>query len=184
MLNNLMAMIALVTIALLAWAWLTPSAPRKGGYGDERARQPPEIADGKLVISETYFNSDLPRPLGARCDQVYRVDGGILVPVETKVRYRQEARIEDIVELSVQASVLRNTRSKSRPFGIVASWGYVRIAPKDRPVTYIKVQLMDDDELATRYDRYFAVQEGAKPERTGTPRNCLHCPKIQNCLGN
>jgi len=179
---SLMGLIAVVTIALLAWAWLSPSEPRKGGYGEERSRQPPEIAGGKLVMSETYFRCDLPRQLGARCDQVYRVGGGILVPVETKVRYRQEARIEDIVELSVQACVLRNTRSKSRPFGKVASWGYVRIAPKDRPATYIKVQLMDDAELAARYDRYFAVQEGAEPERTGTPINCLHCPKKQDCL--
>lgn len=182
MLIGILLVVALIVGALLIWSSLGDESikvPRR--YDDERARQPAEIASARLVLSEFYLQADLPRRFGARVDQVYLTGGRVLVPVETKVRFRREARFEDIVELSVQASVLRNTGSSKRPWGAVASWGYVRIAPKEGPVSYLKVQLLDDEQLAALHDRYFAVQEGAEAGGPATPRNCRHCTKRSSC---
>lgn len=151
-------------------------------YANERAQQPAEIASGELVLSEHYLRCDAPRKLGARVDQVYRTREGILVPVETKVRYRREVRPDDVIELSVQASVLRNTRSTAKPRGEVATWGYVRVAPADgATVTYLKTTLLDDASLARLYERHFELLGGATARSANNPRTCAHCPKRAQC---
>lgn len=158
------------------------SAPGDRSYADERRRQPAEVATAKLVLSESYLNCDVPCRFGARVDQVYQTIEAILIPVDTKVRYRREVRFEDVIELSVQACVLRNTRSKDRPAGITASWGYVRIAPPNGgPVSYLRVELLGDRELLSLRKRYFELMKGAEPAPTSNPRNCQHCPKRTRC---
>ncbi|WP_267122697.1 PD-(D/E)XK nuclease family protein [Xanthomonas sacchari] len=151
-------------------------------YAEERAQQPAEIASGSLVLSEFYLRCDIPRKLGARVDQVYRTPEAVLVPVDTKVRYRREVRFEDVVELSVQASVLRHTRSPDRPYGMVASWGYVRVAPPDGgTVTYLKTPLLDDTALVQLYERHFELLAGAPARPASAQRTCVHCPQRGRC---
>ncbi|QRD62653.1 hypothetical protein H8Z72_22735 (plasmid) [Xanthomonas citri pv. citri] len=170
-----------IGLRLLFWP-VGSSRPSRDGYAQERARQPAEIATGELVLSESYLRCDVPRRLGARVDQVYRTTGGILVPVDTKVRYRREVRREDVIELSVQASVLRNTRSPDRPRGAVAGWGYVRVAPPDGgAVTYLKTTLLDDALLVELYERHFELMGGAPARKAANPNNCEHCPKRGRC---
>ncbi|APO97756.1 MULTISPECIES: PD-(D/E)XK nuclease family protein [Xanthomonas] len=151
-------------------------------YGDqERQFQPAEIANGTLVLSERYLRCEVPRRLGARADQVYRTTEGILVPVDTKTGYRRVVRREDMVELSVQATVLRHSSSADRPSGRVATWGYIRkIAPGRNPV-YLRTPLLTDRELVDLYDRYWKVNAGATALPTREPDNCRHCPVASRC---
>lgn len=155
------------------------------GYGEqERQFQPPEIANGTLVLSEQYLRCDVPRRLGARADQVYRTPEGMLVPVDTKTGYRRVVRREDLVELSVQAAVLRHSSSPDRPAGRVATWGYLRkVAPGRNPV-YLRTPLLSDRELVDLYDRYWQVNAGARAIPTLDPANCRHCPVATSCVGS
>jgi hypothetical protein len=155
------------------------------GYGEqERQFQPPEIANGTLVMSEQYLRCEVPRRLGARADQVYRTPEGMLVPVDTKTGYRRVVRREDLVELSVQAAVLRHSSSADRPTGRVAAWGYIRkVAPGRNPV-YLRTPLLSDRELVDLYDRYWQVNAGATALPTLDPANCRHCPVATLCSGS
>lgn len=178
----LMLVLGLAGLLLLFGPGSSESTGGADSYDGERQRQPAEIASAELVLSEYYLRTEEPRRLGARVDQVYRTGQGVLIPVETKVRYRREIRKEDLIELSAQASVLRNTRSPMRPKGQVSTWGYVRVAPPNgAKVTYLRTALLDDAELAGLSDRYHALQEGVMPNPTTNKRTCAHCPKRTGC---
>ena len=176
--------IGLIVLALaLVLIYRQPVGGRRvggRGYGEqERQFQPAEIANGVLVLSEHYLRCDMPRRFGARVDQVYLTPDGMLVPVDTKTGYRRVVRREDLVELSVQAAVLRH--SGSRPAGKVATWGYVRkVAPGRNPV-YLRTQLLTDRELVEIYDRYWLVDGGAAAIPTRDPANCRYCPIAETC---
>ena len=176
--------IGLIVLALVLISRQPVGVRRAGGrgYGEqERQFQPAEIANGVLVLSEHYLRCDLPRRFGARVDQVYLTPDGILVQVDTKTGFRREVRRADLVELSVQASVLRHSTSASRPAGNVATWGYVRkVAPGRSPV-YLRTQLLTDRELVEIYDRYWLVEGGAAAIPTRDPANCRYCPIAETC---
>lgn len=172
--------IGLIVLAVLLIYRQPVGKGQFGGYvAQERQYQPGEIANGVLVLSEHYLRCDLPRRFGARVDQVYRTPDDMLVPVDTKTGYRRVVRREDLVELSVQAAVLRH--SGSSPAGNVATWGYVRkVAPGRNPV-YLRTQLLTDRELVELYDRYWLVDGGAAAIPTRDPANCRYCPIADTC---
>ena len=173
--------LALVVLLWRSSQGRTTRPTRPASYAEERDQQPDEIARGRLVLSEFYLRCDVPRRLGARVDQVYMTPAGMLVPVDTKVRYRHEIRMDDVIELSVQAAVLRHTTSSRRPSGEVASWGYVRIAPPGRRAAYLRTELLSDLELARAYERYFELVDGAQPLPAAVTRSCRHCSKREGC---
>ena len=186
---NLLGLVALIGASLVAIAvYLVYRQPvgkgraGPGGYAEQERRfQPMEIAEGTLVLSEQYLRCDVPRRMGARVDQVYRTKDDLLVPVDTKTGFRRVVRREDLVELSVQAAVLRHTSSPDRPTGRVATWGYVRkIAPGRNPV-YLRTALLSDRELVEIYGRYWQVARGGTAIPTSDPANCRHCPVATAC---
>jgi len=148
----------------------------------ERSHMPHEIATGVLVASEEYFRTKHPVPLGAQVDQVYATADGILVPVDTKRRYRREVYAYDQIEVSVQACVLRTSRPSTLLKYQVADYGYVRVVSEGRAPAYLRVKLLSDTELVKLYDRYWEICEGdEQPDAAANSRICNKCAYLAKC---
>lgn len=141
----------------------------------ERGAMPQEIATGRLFASERFFASRGPLPLNARVDQVYQA-GDHLVCVETKTRKFASVTESDLIEMSVQAYVLRTHRHRTAPYG------YVRLVLPGRHPRYEKVELLGDDRLAMLVHRYREIHAGRAPAaRAPDPRRCARCPQAPKC---
>jgi CRISPR/Cas system-associated exonuclease Cas4 (RecB family) len=148
----------------------------------ERPFMPAEIAAGVLVASEQYFRTRYPKPLGAQVDQVYATREGYLVPVETKRRYRNRPTEYDVIELSTQAAVLRTARPKALENYQVATWGYVRVVNELRHPTYLRVSLLNDEQLVHIYNRYWDLQNGrVHPGAAAHVGICRKCAFLERC---
>lgn len=146
----------------------------------ERGRMPAVVADGRLILSETYHRTEIPCRLGARFDQVFLGSDGLLYVVDTKRRGRRAVYSYDQIELSVQAAVLRHGRvpGANAP---VAPVGLIRIVCQG-VVSYERVALLGDQELASLYARYFALIRGeVSPCRPATPGMCRKCAYLPRC---
>lgn len=164
-------------------------AQRAAGRGDgrrsyeanERARMPAVIAGGRLVISEEYFRTTVPRPLGARLDQAYIGSDGLVYPVDSKTRDREVMYETDRIELSVQAAVLRTGNVAVVRGHTVASIGYVRVVTA-RGITYLPTKLLNDAELTAVYDRREALLLGdVVPTCIQFAGACRKCAYRSNC---
>lgn len=148
----------------------------------ERTHMPAEIAAGTLVASEQYFRTTVPRPLGAQVDQVYCTPDGLLVPVDTKRRFRKHVTAYDQIEVSVQACALRTGRPAAWRRYKVADYAYIRVTSEGRAPAYLAVKLLTDTELASLYDRYWKIRKGSLPA-TGAehPALCRKCAYVSRC---
>lgn len=154
---------------------------RRSYEANERARMPAVIAHGRLVISEEYFRTTVPRPLGARLDQAYIGSDGLVYPVDSKTRDREVVHATDLIELSVQAAVLRTGNVAVILGHAVASIGYVRVVTA-RGVTYLPTRLLTDAELASVYDRREALLRGdVAPTCTQFVGACRKCAYRSHC---
>lgn len=174
----------LLVVVLLVWGILRGPGEQAVTYDAvERDAMPSEIAAARLVYSERTLQADYPVPLSARVDQVYLVEGGLLVPVETKRRHATKIWPADVIELSVQAAVLANNAEVRRICRRVADYGYVRIASDGRRPIYLRTPLLTHDEVALLYDRYFELHAGeVQPEpapHRGLCRKCGHRARCQ-----
>lgn len=146
----------------------------------ERGRMPAVIANGRLILSETYHRTELPRRLGARFDQVFLGTDGQLHVVDTKRRGRRALYGYDQIELSVQAAVLRHGRVPGAD-APVAPCGWIRLVCQGT-VTYEPVQLLDDATLANLHARYFALLRGqVQPCGPSSPGVCRKCAFLTRC---
>jgi len=164
-------------------------AKKEGARGDtqaayeweERSAMPRVIADGRLLLSEEYFRTEVPRRLGARFDQVFLGADGLIYSVDTKRRKKRQIHRYDQVELSVQGAVLRHGRIAVANGHAVAPFGFIRLVV-DGSLEYRRVPLLGDDELAHLHDRYYDLHAGNiaanGPDRTGA---CVKCAYLQSC---
>lgn len=179
--------IALLVVCFVAWVLLGRAAPRPTASDDdyedaERAYMPSELASARLVLSEEYLKTDFPRPLGARFDQVYLTEDGVLVPVDTKRRRQATVYLYDQIEVSVQGAVLRHARSSRLGNHAVAGYGYVRVVREGRPPTYLRFNLLSDQQLADLVDRYERVLDGRiKAQPTAHAGKCRRCAYLSRC---
>lgn len=171
-------------LVVLVLLWRLFSTPGQADAYDtvERAAMPPELAHARLVYSERTLHADHPVPLVARVDQVYRTREGVLVPVETKRRRWLKVYEADVIELSVQATVLANSPHSRRLGKTVAAFGYVRVARPGHPPRYLRTPLLDARQVSALHQRYFALHAGAEPPRTTESAGlCRQCGQLSRC---
>lgn len=167
----------------VVWLCRRRARRRRGAAYDtgERQHMPDELAHGKLLLSETRIITDSPRPLGARVDQVFLAPQGYLVPVETKRRQGRRVYAYDVIELSVQAVILRRGKTGLKRYP-VANWGWVRAVRRNQKPQYIRAHLLGDQELVALYERYQDLRKGrATPDASGVRAICRKCAYAQKC---
>lgn len=173
----------MVVIALLAWWILKGPGEQATTYEVvERDAMPDEIAVGRLVYSEQTLQADRPVPLSARVDQVYLTTRGTLVPVETKRRHAAKIWPADVIELSVQATVLAHSPDSRKWHGRIADYGYVRIAAEGRKPVYLRTPLLTAAEVRALHDRYFDLHQGrVTPVPAQHQGLCRKCGQRTKC---
>lgn len=175
-------LVGLLVVLALLWRLFWTPGQADAYEAVERAAMPPEIAHARLVFSERTIHADLPVPLVARVDQVYRTREGVLVPVETKRRRWLKVYEADVIELSVQATVLANSPHTNRLGKTVAGYGYVRIARPGHPPTYLRTPLLDASQVCGLHRRFFALHAGAEaPRTTAYAGLCRQCGQLSRC---
>ena len=148
----------------------------------ERDRMPAEIAQGRLVLSETTLHTNRPFPLVARTDQVYLTPDGRLVPVETKSRFKAAVFSYDTYELSVQAVVIAHAKHPAIPRAPMADYGYVRVSHPDGRSTYLRTALLPADEVVALARRRLALESGrVEPTACQVPNVCRTCAQRPHC---
>lgn len=176
-------LMGVLMVVLLIWRLFQAPGRVEPSYDvAERSAMPPEVASGRLVYSERTLHADHPEPLVARVDQVYLTAGGLLVPVETKRRFKNAIYAADVIELSVQATVLANNPEVRRVSRRVADYGYVRIAAEGRQPVYLRTPLLDQRHVADLHARYFALHSGRQvPSPASNPGLCRKCGQRARC---
>ncbi len=181
--EGMLTLLVLTLILVAGWWLFRGGDPSTRDYeNSERARMPDELARGRLMISETYWRTDVPRKLGARFDQVFLTPDGRLVPVDTKRRRRTNVTYYDQIEVSVQGAVLRHGRPGPLRRYDVAHYGYLRVVREGLPTVYLRFDLLTDGELESLVDRYHGIQSGAvEPRVARSPAMCRKCAYRADC---
>jgi len=180
-----MSMVAtLLIVVCILWVALALFRALSGqsrGYHRERACMPADLSSAELVASEMFLCSRGAYPFHGKTDQVFLTQGRQLIPTETKTRSSARVHASDVIQLSVQARLLRDAPRQVTRGATVASYGYVRFPNAKGGPRYARVQLIEDAALDALHVRYGQLHSGSatpKPAaRPGLCRGCLQAPQ-------
>lgn len=180
-----LVLLVVIGLSLLALAFLLPVqiGRSEASYcAKERAYMPPEVAGGRLVLSEETIRAKRVAKIVAKPDQVYLSTNDALVLVENKTRERNVVYDSDRVELSVQAFALRHGRGETLKRYSVADYGYVAVRVGNRPPVFHRVVLLTDEAIVSLRQRRLALVAGlAEPGGPPSIRVCGTCGQRPNC---
>jgi hypothetical protein len=133
----------------------------KGKQPTEGNSRIPNILNGaKCVLNEKSISTKWPVPLHGRVDQVFELEDGRWLPLDTKVRERVAVYPSDIVQLSVYALILKYKGHRVCPFGVL------RFPIEDAEPIFVPVKLYSETRIVELYQQYISIQQG------GTTANC------------
>lgn len=179
---------AVVAAAITLYLFLVPGAGEGGRHRTrnydafERPAMPAVLANARLALSEVKLTTELPIPLVARVDQVYVADG-LAIPVDSKRRRVARTYPYDIVEVSVQAVVMRRARPQALRGAQVAQFGFIRVVTSDTAQpTYLRIELLSEEQLVAIARRREAVLAGSQPPvGPSSTRICSTCGHRDRC---
>jgi hypothetical protein len=177
---TLIAFIVVLAIAAVVAGWaLEQNAKRGAASQREAAWLPGELRQAQLLFSEPRpFFIDGEIPLVARPDRAYRLIDGTVRLIELKTRTRHAVYEQDVIELSVQRTVLMG--NGIRP---VSRQAYVITQVPGTCERKVHVaELLDETTTMRLARRYVAVRDGtAEPIRTEHRRKCKSCAHARAC---
>lgn len=162
-------------------------APIQGGWLEPL---PPLLQGAHLLLSERKIATDVPVPLHGQVDQVFLARGWLIL-VDTKRRKQARVFAQNVIQLSVYATILARQASvfagQNYP---VASTAFIRcVTPHG--TTYIEVSLLSTREIIALWNWYWMLgREGLAARPTcPSPPVCAGCSKKTQCprgkwLGN
>ena len=140
-----------------------------------KEKMPRELSEARLIHSEHYIRTLLPRKMHGTLDQLYRLASGLHVLVDSKTRDKHQVYKKDIVQISIYKVIL------SRNGMNVADYAYFRVVTP-AGVEYIKQNLLTEEEVIKEYDRTEALIDGkATPSNAKHKSMCISCPQQINC---
>ncbi len=166
------AVAVVVLVALVRSIW------RMRLVASERAWQPQELRDAKVVYAERAFRTSRPASIIAKLDRGYRYRNGLITLVELKTRRVDRVYLSDVIELSAQRVALQGQTKEP-----VAPHGYVLIQQAQRRQKKAhRVQLLTHAQVAELVTRREAILTGVAEARyTQWPALCAHCGFRQQC---
>ena len=140
-----------------------------------KENMPRELSQARLIHSEHYISTLLPRKMHGTLDQLYRVISGQHVLVDSKTRAKHRVYFKDIVQVSTYKVIL------SRNGMNIADYAYFRVVTPDG-VEYIKQNLLSEHDVINEFDRTDALIKGkASPSNAKHKSMCISCPQQINC---
>lgn len=163
----------LLAMAVAAAAWIAIV-----WRGISQRWLPADLRGAKLAMVERNVRIEMPFRLAGRPDRVYRLTTGVLVPVENKNRDDHLAYHTDIVQLSLQAWLLRRQGMRTASFGFVV----INSRRTGRRLA-LRVALLDDRACLRVITRYFDVIEGRAAPVKSRGAKCRTCGHREICHG-
>ena len=116
-------------------------------------QMPTVLHNSRCIMNEQNIRSNLPVPLHGRVDQVFQLQDGRLLLVDTKNRLRATAYPSDITQLSVYATILKANGYQVCPFALLRF-------PRETSPIYIPVELYPETKIISLYHRYWKIKNG------------------------
>jgi hypothetical protein len=143
---------------------------------------PGELKGARLVLCEPKDNLYVTAPFNmhGKPDEVYGV-GNRLVVLDTKERNFAKVYDDDVVKLSMYASILRNHKDYRQY--VSSTHAYLRIVNRQsRKVSFAKVDLLNDAQLLRLKQKRDAVVSGQVSPSTSRNKNfCKGCAQRKAC---
>lgn len=165
-------MVGLVAaIGLLALLVISPQPSDIGGD---------ELDGAVCVLNERLIRIRRPVRLSGRPDQVWRRRDRVLVVVDTKRRRAPRIYESDRVQLSAYRFLLKHTnRFRNEE---IADHGFIRTESKSGAARFMKVDLLDDDEVLQLYKRAKSLRNSsAAPTANPSKALCRGCGHRGRC---
>lgn len=145
----------------------------------QREHMPDVLKTATLVASERLFRCKHPVALSGTPDQVYRLQNGSLVIVDTKRRRRATVFDADIAQVSLYRVLLQNqSRFRQQSF---AEYGYLRLVTS-AGVHYEQIPLWTPEQVVQLHRRYWSLREGlTAPQGATFAGLCRQCGHRQRC---
>lgn len=141
-----------------------------------KERLPEEIKNARLIGSEQYISTDVPRKMHGTYDQLFINTIGKRFLTDTKTREYPTVYWKDVVQISVYNVILRRKGFQ------MADYCYFRIVTTDGVVHYVKTQLLTEEEVVREYDITQALINGQKtPNHAKKKTMCTDCKQRENC---
>lgn len=121
------------------------------------------------ILNESNIATTRPVPLHGRVDQVLRLENGLHVVLDTKVRKKFTVYFSDCVQMSVYQLILKHQGMPMAPFG------FVRIPIDTHRAMYISINLLPEEEVVALFHQYKAIEAGL----TQAPCSCGRHKKKQ-----
>lgn len=151
----------------------------KNAVARERAWLPRDLRRAELVLSEPRpIIARGPVPLIAKTDRAYRRPNGMVTIAELKSRRHHTVYDDDVIELSVQRTVL-----EANGLGPVDREGIVVTQLHESQERRVhRVRLMTTEETYALARRYIDVMAGrAAPTRAQRRSKCEQCGHFDRC---
>ena len=140
-----------------------------------KENMPRELSQARLIHSEHYISTLLPRRMHGTLDQLYRLTSGLHVLVDSKTRDKHQVYRKDIVQISIYRVILARNGLD------MADYAFFRVVTPDG-VEYIKRNLLTEEEAINEFDRTQALLDGkATPSNVKHKSMCARCPQQINC---
>lgn len=140
-----------------------------------KERMPEELQTARLILSEHYISTEMPRKMNGAVDQLYRLQTKLNVLVDSKTRDKPRIFKKDIVQLSVYRLILTNQGYQ------MADYAYIRVVSEEG-VNYLKTALLSEADTIKEYDRTKQVlNREVTPMVAEHKGMCASCPQQINC---
>ena len=120
-------------------------------------RMPAELATGRLVLSEALLRVTQPVPPHGKPDQVYELNDGSLVLVDTKRRVSGQVLWKDILQLSVYRVLLLFTDHPAVAGRSVRNYAWVRVVDWTERPHYVPVELFSTRAVVIAWIEHWRI---------------------------
>ncbi|MBL4607584.1 MAG: hypothetical protein JKY01_07125 [Pseudomonadales bacterium] len=116
-------------------------------------RMPAILHNSRCIMNEQNIRTNYPVQLHGRVDQVFQLQDGRLLLVDTKNRARATAYPSDITLLSVYATILKANGYQVCPTALLRF-------PREKDPVYISIELYSETKIISLYHRYWKIKYG------------------------
>lgn len=146
----------LIAIMLICALLLVTRLIRKTSAGVGKGSENPvdELRGARLLMNEVDIRTDRPVPMHGRVDQVFMLQNGKVLVMDTKVRDRLVVFPSDVVQLSTYAMILSMNNY------IVCPYAVIRFVLPGNTVVYRRVGLLPMSTIVSLHQRYESIEKG------------------------
>jgi len=150
-----MQTIIITTVLLISVVFflLIARSKKKAHLKELRSSLPKTFNGARCVMNEQNISTHHPVSLHGRIDQLFKLENGHHIIMDTKNRAYNKVFFSDQVQLSVYATILASKGYVVHPIA------YLRITGTKHPI-YAPVKLLNPEQIIKMSQHYWLIKEG------------------------